>query len=107
MPEHGPVRSHFTFAKNLSDPWIRISTESQKRWPVALASDPSALEAQIGVVVTKEVKRFEIICDWEGASIQEASPSTVHDPEQIYDAQTAMSLRLDGLSYGPWIGDTL
>jgi hypothetical protein len=97
----------FRLRKQLSGPWIRIPTETQKRWPVAFASDPDALEAQIGVVVTKEVKRFEIICDWEGTSSQGASPSTVYDPEQIYDAQTEMSLRLDGLSYGPWIGDTL
>jgi hypothetical protein len=97
----------FRLRKQLSGPWIRIPTETQRRWPVAFASDPDALEAQIGVVVTKDVKRFEIICDWEGTSTQGASPSTVYDPEQIYDAHTAMSFRLDGLSYGPWIGDTL
>jgi hypothetical protein len=91
----------FRLRKQLSGPWIRIPTETQRRWPVAFASDPDALEAQIGVVVTKDVKRFEIICDWEGTSTQGASPSTVYDPEQIYDAQTEMSLRLDRLSYGP------
>ena len=90
----------FRLRKQLSGPWIRIPTETQKRWPVAFTSDPDALEAQIGVVVTKEVKRFEIICDWEDTSTQGASPSTVYDPEQKYDAQTATAFRLDGLSYG-------
>jgi hypothetical protein len=58
----------FRLCKHLSGPWIRIPTELQKRWPVTFASDPDALEDQIGVVVTKEVKRFEIVCDWEGTS---------------------------------------
>ena len=33
--------------KQLIGPWIRIPPETQKRWPVAFASDPGALEAQI------------------------------------------------------------
>ena len=93
--------------KQLIGSWIRIPTETQKKWPVAFASDPDALEAQIGVVVTKDVGRYDIICDWEGTSTQGAAPPLAYDPEQIYDVQTTTSLRLDGLSYGPWIGDTL
>ena len=91
----------FRLRQQLSGPWIRIPTESQKRWPVAFASDSTALEAQVGVVVTKDVERFEIICDWEGTSTPGKSPLPGYDPEQIYDVKSATSFRLDGLSYGP------
>ena len=78
--------------KQLIGPWIHIPTETQKRWSVAFASDPDALEAQIGVVVTKDVGRYDIICDWEGTSTQGAASLLAYDPEQIYDVQTSMSL---------------
>ena len=97
----------FRLRQQLSGPWIRIPMESQKRWPVAFATDTTALEAQVGVVVTKDVERFEIICDCEGASTQGETQLLGYDSEQIYDVETAMTFCLDGLSYGPWIGDTL
>jgi hypothetical protein len=59
------------------------------------------------VVVTKAVKRFDIICGWEGTCTHGTAPPTGYNPEQIYDVQTAITLRLDGLCYGPWVGDTL
>jgi hypothetical protein len=74
---------------------------------VAFATDEEALEAKIGVEVTKSVSRFEIICDWEGTSTQDTDPPTRYDPERIYDAQTGTTFRLDGLSYEPWIDDPL
>jgi hypothetical protein len=72
---------------------------------VAFATDKEALEAKIGVVVTRSVSRFEIICDWEGTSTQATEPP--YDPERIYDAQSGTTFRLDGLSYGPWVDDPL
>jgi hypothetical protein len=72
----------------LLSPWIRIPTESQRFWPVAFATDKEALEAKIGVMVTRSVSRFEIICDWEGTSTQDTEPPTRYDPERLYDAQT-------------------
>jgi hypothetical protein len=85
----------FRLRQQLSGPWIRIPTESRKRWPVAFASDPAALEAQIGVVVTKDVERFDLICDWEGTSTHGASLPTCFDPEHIYDVQTATTDWMD------------
>jgi hypothetical protein len=97
----------FRRRRPLSGPWIRIPTESQRVWPVAFATDEEALEAKIGVVVTRSVSRFEMICDWEGTSTQATEPPIGYDPERIYDAQTGTTFWLDGLSYGPWVDDPL
>jgi hypothetical protein len=43
---------------------------------VAFATDKGALEAKIGVVVTRSVSQFEIICDWEGTSTHPISVRT-------------------------------
>ena len=91
----------------LLSPWIRIPTESQRFWPVAFATDKEALEAKIGVVVTRSVPRFEISCDWEGTSTQVTEHPTRYDPERLHDAQTGTIFRLHGLSYGPWVDDPL
>jgi len=79
-------RMTFRQRRPLSGPWMRIPTESQRAWPVAFATDEAALEANIGVVVTRSVSRFEIICDWEGTSTQDTAPPTGYDPERVYDA---------------------
>jgi len=100
-------RMTFRQRRPLSGPWMRIPTESQRAWPVAFATDEAALEANIGVVVTRSVSRFEVICDWEGTSTQDTAPPTGYDPERVYDAQTGTTFRLDGLSYGPWVDDPL
>ena len=65
------------------------------------------LEAYIGVVVTRSVSRFEIVCVWVGTSTQDTDLPTGYDPERLYDAQTGSTFRLDGLSYGPWVDDPL
>ena len=93
--------------QQLPGPWIRIPTESQKFWHVAFATDTDALGAQVGVVVTRSVSRFDIISDWEGTSTHGMEPCKGYDPERIYDSQTGTTFRLDGLSYGPWVGDPL
>ena len=100
--------SRMTFRRRrpLPGPWIRIPTEAQRAWPVAFATDREALEANIGVVVTRPVSRYEIICDWEGSS-QAMEPMQGYDPERIYDPHTGNTFRLDGLSYGPWVDDPL
>ena len=71
------------------------------------ATDKEALEAYIGVVVTRSVSWFEIVCDWVGTSTQDTDLPTGYDPERLYDAQTGSTFRLDGLSYGPWVDDPL
>ena len=71
-----------------------------RAWPVAFATDREALEANIGVVVTRSVSRYEIICDWEG-STQSVESLQGYDQERIYDPHTGTTFRLDGLSYGP------
>jgi hypothetical protein len=78
----------FRLRRLLSGPWIRIPVESQQFWPLTFATDKEALEAKIGVVVTRSVSRFEIICDWEGTSTQDTEPPTRYDPERLYDSQT-------------------
>jgi hypothetical protein len=84
--------SRMTFRRRrpLSGPWIRIPTDPQRVWPVVFATDKAALEAKIGVVVTRSVSKFEVICGWEGTSTQDTKPSTGYDPEKVYDAQTGI-----------------
>jgi hypothetical protein len=91
----------------LRGPWIRIPTASQRHWPVAFATDQYSLEAGIGVVLTKAVKCYEVICDWEGKSTIGTPSPKCYDPEIIYDHETGVTFRLSGLSYGPWVGDSL
>jgi hypothetical protein len=93
--------------RQLPGAWIRIPTESQTFWPVAFATDTNAPEAQVGIIVTKPVTRLEIICVWEGTSTYGTEPPTGYDPKRIYDSHTGSKFRLDGLSYGPWVGDPL
>jgi hypothetical protein len=49
----------FRRRRPLSGPWIRIPTEPQRVWPVAFATDKAALEAEIRVVMTRSVSRFQ------------------------------------------------
>ena len=86
---------------------MRIPKVSQRAWPVAFATDEAAQEANIGVVVTRSVSQFEVICDWEGTSTQGTAPPTGYDPERVYDSQIGTTFRLDGLSYEPWVDDPL
>ena len=71
------------------------------------STDKEALEAYIGVVVTRSVSRVEIVCDWVGTSTQDTDLPTGYDPERLYNAQTGSTFRLDELSYGPWVDDPL
>ena len=97
-------RMTFRPRRQLPGTWICFRMETQRFWPVAVATDTDALEAQLEVVVTRSVSRFEIICDWEGTSTHGTEPCKGYDQERIHDSQTGTTCRRDGLSYGPYRG---
>ena len=95
-------RMTFRPRRQLPGTWICFRMETQRFWPVAVATDTEALEAQLEVVVTRSVSRFEIICDWEGTNTHGTEPCKGYDQERIHDSQTGTTCRRDGLSYGSW-----
>ena len=92
---------------SLPGPWLKIPQESQLHWPVTSATDPSANEASVGIVLTRAAQRYEVVCDWQRDIQVTTSRLDRYAPDCLYDQDTGTLFTTNGFSYGPWVVDPL